>query len=939
MKQYYLCGNAFTSVVSSFGIHAISPIKIPSDSQWIRKDELYGTMEVRYRTDREEKILIPHDPADKCVNILNGSVLPNGASLESYPQTVGIYKRSGLNSSVSFSYSTEELSSVLTYSAEADSFSQKLSLNNTSSETIELTDFSIFLPSGSVFLWEEDSAKKVIAHNFIGGHGSYVMLKRCDGASPYLLMLPSENTKFEYWEPKEGSFSFIEENKDTFLNIIPETYPQIFIHSKGISQKTDVQKNRLWKKHSSYFLRPGESISYGFKFFWVFSDQEAQDVMVMNGGWDIKSIPGYTLARDMTAKLALKGNYTDAKLQADSEQTKINYTGMQNGYYLYEISFPLLGENTLTLSYDNSTKWLDIRYFITEPLPVLLEKRADFLVKHQCHRTDKWYNGLLCEWDCVDLKEVTPDDHDKLQGWFIYAICSDDPGLAKPAFLSSKIAESPVQSQVDAMEKYIENFVWGGLQKRSDEDYPYGIYGIPNWYENRNSQNPGTGYSLDTGRTHIWRVYDYPHIILMYFNMYRVAHNHPDIHTSLSADTYLERAFYTAIALFTYPFALDGWTADSLGLYNELCIPEIIEALKRNGKDEQAFQLECHWQRKVRYFITQVSDLFISEQPVDTTNFESTHAIARYALLHASEGSEYCAHEKDVFSRRNHLPLPKVVQFLYSQLQANISCRGTIEPTYFWYGSDYRGRNTSYTLSYMSQMGGWSILDYAIYLAENPFPFLRIGYGSALSSWALLNSGDSASNYGYWFPGKENDGAAGGGFEPSPYGPTWFSQPHHGGSWYYSAEIDLGFCGGIRCMSTILACDPVFGWIAYGANMNKTSNGFQIKCLEAVRRRFHLITSAMRLHILLDKGKFDDSTPILVSHDLSRIEIPLKCSDIIGISAEVQVSSDHHTHFSISFDGEFQSHKNTDDSVCVALEISKAKHFLTVTAKTVSTIG
>lgn len=931
MKQYYLCGNAFNVAVSSFGIHSIEPVNYSSGSRWIRKNELYGTAKVTYMADNKEKTLVPHDPADKCSDLRTGSVIPNGYDITPYPQTEGIYTRNNLNSSVSFKHCTEELSSVLTYSVEGNSFSQTLVLKNLSDQVIELTDLSMFFPSDSVFLWEEDSARKVIAHNFISGHGSYVMLKPCDGTPPYLLMLPADDTQFEYWENKEGKFSFIEENKDTFVNIIPETYPNLYIHSKGKEKNPDVQNNRLWKKHSSCFLEPGKSISYGCKFFWVLSDQEAQNTMVLNGGWDIKSVPGYTLAQDMHVRLALKGLYTDFSLSADYENTEINYLGTENNYHLYEIAFSRLGENTLTLTYDNNKKWLDIRYFITEPLSTLLEKRADFLVKHQCHDTSKWYNGLLCDWDNDALKEVTPESHDRLNGWFVYAICSDDPGLAKPAFLSSKIAEAPVQKHVDAMEDYIEHFVWGGLQKRSDEQYPYGIYGIPNWYENRNSSNPWTGYSLDTGRAHIWRVYDYPHIILMYYNMYRTAHNHPHIHTRLSAEAYLDRAFHTAIALFTYPYALDGWNADSLGLYNELCIPELINALKKNGKANQAHELELHWIRKVRYFITQIHDLFVSEQPVDTTNFESTHAMARYALLHASEYTEYRAHEKDVFNRRNRLTLPAVVKFLRAQIMANISCRGTIEPAYFWYGSDYRGRNTAYTLSYMSQMGGWSILDYALYLANDPFPFLRIGYGSAMSSWALLNSGTKTSDYGYWYPGIENDGAAGGGFEPAPYGTTWFSQPHHGGSWYYSAEIDLGFCGGIRCMSTILALDPIFGWICYGGNLSQTAEQFQVESVEAVRRRFHLVTTEKRIHVLLDNGKFDSKTKIIINKKLDFIQIPIDCSKLIGTSVELQISSDMKKSICITFDGEFSFDETTDNSIIANLKISKSNHIITIT--------
>jgi len=85
-------------------------------------------------------------------------------------------------------------------------------------------------------------------------------------------------------------------------------------------------------------------------------------------------------------------------------------------------------------------------------------------------------------------------------------------------------------------------------------------------------------------------------------------------------------------------------------------------------------------------------------------------------------------------------------------------------------GSDYRGAgNATYMLSYMAQMGGWAIEDYAVNYAKDPIQYLRIGYASYLSSWALLNSGTAESNYGYWFPGKENDGGAGGGFEPRPW--------------------------------------------------------------------------------------------------------------------------------------------------------------------------
>ena len=109
----------------------------------------------------------------------------------------------------------------------------------------------------------------------------------------------------------------------------------------------------------------------------------------------------------------------------------------------------------------------------------------------------------------------SPDNYDRISGFRIYAVTCDDPGLGKPAFLAAKNAEFPVQQEVEALDYYIEHFVWGGLQRTTDESYPYGIYGIQDWKRNRTSDDPGRN-----GQLHLWRVYDYPHIVLMYYSMY-----------------------------------------------------------------------------------------------------------------------------------------------------------------------------------------------------------------------------------------------------------------------------------------------------------------------------------------------------------------------------------------------------------------------------------
>jgi hypothetical protein len=467
-----------------------------------------------------------------------------------------------------------------------------------------------------------------------------------------------------------------------------------------------------------------------------------------------------------------------------------------------------------------------------------------------------------------------PDNYDRIRGWRIYAVTCDDPGLSKPAFLAAKNAEQPVQREVDALDYYIANFVWGGLQRTTDETFAFGIYGIPDWKTNRESDDPGRN-----GRQHIWRIYDYPHITLMYFAMYRVAKQHPHIRTALAARDYLRRAFGTATAMFTVPWEVERWSAYGTGLMNELVIEQVIEALDAEGMRDEADRLRPHWERKVRTFVNERPDLFRSEYAFDTTGFETTHALAKTALriaqTQAAQGPSDDAGENP--RRSTRIELENARQFMEAQMAANIFCRGWLETAYYLLGSDIRGSGgNSYTLTYMAQMGGWGVLDYALHHAADPFPFLRLGYASFLGAWALVNSGTTASNHGYWYPGAENDGGAGGGFEPAPFGQTWLEQPHTRGSWYYSCEIDLGFCGALRCARTVIADDPLFGRFCFGGEWRQNGQLLEVLPRDGLRRRLHALLGTRRVHIETDVDRFARERAIILREDLSELRFELE---------------------------------------------------------------
>lgn len=717
-----------------------------------------------------------------------------------------------------------------------------LTLKNETEEKIILTDLMIPVPLNSRMGWGTDPAKRMIRHSQVAGDNSFFLATPCDGTAPYLLCIPHEGTRWELFDTMETDRG--------------RTYC-VYIHGEGAARRAGQKEGGRWRLPVSCGeIDPGECLRYGCDFQWVDSYEEARNALVKHGKVDVQAIPGLTVPQNQKALFLLRSDYDKIELLAEyPEDTEIELLSEEKGKCLYQVQLKHLGENRLTMRYGGGKEgWIET--FSTLPIETLLQKRAQYIAGYQCRDAGKWYDGLLRERNTKTGALLDPDHHDEIVGWRIYEITCDDPGLSKPAFLAAKNAELPRAEEVEALDYYIGHFVWGGLQRTDREEYPYGIYGIPDWHDLRERKN----YNANE-RYHIWRIYDYPHIILLYFKMYEIARNNPDFSMKLDAREYLQRAYGTCLAMYQYPFEIEHtyawsngyWSPYKTGFYNEVVIMDVIEALRRERMPEQARRLEYHWQHKADYFIRECSDLFGSEYAFDTTGFESTQAFVDWGRKNA--GRFYNSDERSLLS----YTISEVEAFDQKQRSCNIACRGYLENAYYLTGSDIRGESTHYTLGYMSQMGGWALMQDALYSSDSPFELLRLGYTSLLSSWALLNAGKEEDDFGYWYPGIENDGAGSGGFEAAPSGMTWLGQPAWKGVWIYGCETDLGYCGYLRGAATVLAEDPDFGEICYGGIMEKQGNEKSIYPTDGVGRRFHWIRSdEERLHVLLEGGRMQE---------------------------------------------------------------------------------
>lgn len=754
------------------------------------------------------------------------------------------------------------------FRVEAEAFYWTIFVRNPTHKPIVLGDLFLPLPFDTSKRWDKTISyeQRVVQHQFISGNGSFLYWMRPNGVGPYLVMTPLTNCPLS--EPVRSEMNFAPGK----LEYADRGGVYILSGKRG---EDDKARGGTWRQPQTMrTLAPTNSqrdgVTYGFKFRWAKDYDAVRDILVEEGLLDVNVVPGMTVPAGTDARISIRSrsaiNSLEPEFSADTRIESADST--QKDTHVYRVKFTKLGENKITVHFGKD-QYSTLEFFVTEPLATLIKKRAAFLVSHQQHRDpSKWYNGLFSEWDMRQKVLRGPDDKDGLAD---YILASDDPALSKPPYLAAKNVIYPDANEIAALEYYLQNFVWGKLQMTPDEKYPYAVYGIDNWKINRESK-PGDRYGWTD---HIWRAYDYPHVVCLYWSMYQIAKQHPELSHYVTKDEYLQRAYGTALAFYTYPWQIAHWSANELGNYNELVIANLIVELDRVGWKEKAATLRKHWEEKVEYFINDQPDLFYSEYPFDPTAFESTGAFAHYAQEEMKDPGKTL-----------HVTPADAKRFMDEQLACNISTRGWLEPNYWQMGVEGNMR-------YMSQMGGWSILDYALYYAPVPWPYLRLGYASLLSSWALMNTGTPETNYGFWYPGKENDGGAGSAYVPQAFGSNWFGKQQPRGAWQYSGEIDLGFGAALRTASVIVADDPIFGRIAYGGALTRSGGHTEVIPQDGVGRRFHLLDGHHRIHIELDRDGFAASKPIRFDDSLQQFTFSIENRD-------PQPARPHTTHLTIS---------------------------------------
>ena len=291
----------------------------------------------------------------------------------------------------------------------------------------------------------------------------------------------------------------------------------------------------------------------------------------------------------------------------------------------------------LTITHDGGRKTY-LEFFVTEPMETLIKKRASFLVnRQQIKDPTKWWNGVYGIYDMKAKVTRTIDDPDIFLDRMVYALTCDDPGPVEGAVPRGEERHVP-GPEGDRVARVLHQELRLGRTAATRRRAAVSVRRLRHAELVRQSRSgaaqrrtPSSSRtarrrSRDLDKEHVWRSYDYPHVVMLYFHMYQIAKRYPEMSKYLDAAGYLNRAWETARAFYTYPYEIypSYYETYKWGLYNELVVLDVIDALEREGFPEQATWLRAEWEKKTKYFVYDDQYPFRSEYAFDRTAFEST---------------------------------------------------------------------------------------------------------------------------------------------------------------------------------------------------------------------------------------------------------------------------------------------------------------------------
>jgi len=509
-------------------------------------------------------------------------------------------------------------------------------------------------------------------------------------------------------------------------------------------------------------LRGKGTLSCGFHLMWVDGFGEVEKQLYELGKVAFRVVPGMVLPRDTTARILMRTRRAIKKIRAP--KAKVKKTGRET----YSVKCLGEGLRRLMISYGDG-QWAALVINSIPPVEKLIKSRARFAASRQqvTNRKSDYYGAFLM-WDAEDGRMVT----DAAAPFFYGG--SDELGFADPLFLSAKNVRYPDKKEISALETYIDRFLFGKLQDKTD----YGVvlwYGDEIWRHYRGSDKV--------------RSFNYPHVFNIYHSMYLIG-KYYGLTRSRSSLEYLKMAYRTARAM--YDLKMIAGDAYTLGNMGSSMLLRILASLEEEGMLSERDELLERIEKSAR-ILDEKEYPYGSEFSYDTTGLESVYFFRKYIAKDEKKAAETL--DTTLALRHRH---PMWCQ------SGNDVRQGMGNGKLGW------RRHDEICFSYMASLHSLCILD--AFAGSGDPRLLETGYAGILGCWSLVE-GDGTGHHLYT---HEPDGMA---YDP------------------WTGEMGHTLFASIQGMASYVIDDPDFGVVGYGCDIVRTSGKMTIVPRDGLRRR------------------------------------------------------------------------------------------------------
>lgn len=696
---------------------------------------------------------------------------------------------------------------------EAGRLALRFRITNSSSRSLEIGALGMPMVFDNIITdrtLDQAHAEASFVDPYIGRDAGYLQVTRLNGKGSALLVLPEKGTPLEAYaplkNPREAAAGAIFTDKSQ-RGQTSEGFYDWTVHSAGYADREWKNAGEQWNAPTSRTLAPGEMLDIGLQLVQAPSIRAIESTLIANRRPVAIGLPGYVVPTDQTASLFVKAPSAIARIESyPAGAIEATRAGTAKGWTKLAIRSRGWGQARLSITYADG-QVQTVSYFITKPLDQAMADLGRFST------TSQWYEGkgdpfgrspaiLTYDNEAKKIVDVEP------RVWI--AGMSDEGGGGSWVAATMKQLDNPDPAEVARIERLVDETVVGNLQVAEGAQagavrkslFYYDPAKFPNLYADPDKWKSWTSWKeKDAGD--LGRAYNYPHVAIGHWVLYRTARNHPGLVRRHDWRWYLDHAYQTTVAMMR-----DAPYYAEFGLMEGDVFIDILKDLKREGLTDQAAEMERlmkkraeHW-RSLRY-------PFGSEMPWDSTGQPEVYAWMRY------------------FGYQPQADVTREVILGYDPTIPSWGYNGNARRYWdFLYGGKYP-RIERQIHHYGSTLNAIPLFDA---YRQNPSDthLLRVAYGGLMGGITNIDqAGFSSAAFHAW-----------------PDMMKW--DP-------YSGDYGMGFFGHAYAAATYLVNDVTFGWVGYGGNVSQARGSIRIEPKDGARAR--LFVAPAGAWITLEAGK------------------------------------------------------------------------------------